>query len=258
MTPLLQERLQAVPAKLGAYYQEIRTGRAWSWYGDEDFPAASVIKVPILLTVLRQVQQGGLSLQEEQVVEFRHHVGGAGILFELHDGVKLQRLDLCRLMIVVSDNVASNLLLDTVGLEAVNSFCQQAGLTGTVLGRKFMEAPRPGHDNRTTAVDMGSLLVSLARGDLLDRSQTQRALSILRRQQYREKIPLMLPSELSVAHKTGELEHVRHDVALVEVPESPYVLSLLTEKGGPAWEVDRALAELSRAVYDWHLDKHGA
>jgi beta-lactamase class A len=77
----------------------------------------------------------------------------------------------------------------------------------------------------------------------------------MRRQQYREKIPLMLPSDLSVAHKTGELDGVRHDMGIVEVPEHPYVLVLLSERGGPPWEVDRTLAELSLEVYRWHLKR---
>ena len=156
-------------------------------------------------------------------------------------------------MIVVSDNVASNFLLDLLPEGAMTQFFTQLSMHQSVLGRRFMEQPRPGHDNRTSAFDMGVCMVALARGDLLDRSHTNQALSILRRQQFREKIPLMLPPELSVAHKTGELEGIRHDVALVEVREQPYVLSLLTQRGGYSWDVDRALAELSLSVYHWHL-----
>lgn len=241
-----------MPAEVAAYYENLHTGQRWGWRAEEDFPAASVIKVAIMLAILRENQLGQLSLDQQRAVEMKDHVGGAGVLFELHDGIEVTVSDLYRLMIVVSDNVASNLLLDLLPEGALARLFQDLGMTGTVMGRRFMEAARPGHDNRTTALDMGLCLTALHRGEVLDRNHTAQALATLRRQQFREKIPQMLPPELSVAHKTGELEGVRHDVAVVEVPESPYVLCLLTQKGGPSWEVDHALAQLSLAVYHWH------
>lgn len=241
-----------MPATVAAYYQDLHSGQNWGWNADDDFPAASVIKVPILLAALRADQLGQLSLDEKIKVELRHHVGGAGILFELHDGVELTLADLCRLMIVVSDNVASNLLLDRLPEQALAELFRDLGMTSTVLGRRFMEQARPGHDNRTSALDMGRCLGALQRGEILDRQHTAQAMAILRRQQFREKIPLMLPPELPVAHKTGELDGIRHDTGIVEVTGEPYILCLLTQKGGPAFEVDRALAELSLAIYHHH------
>lgn len=253
MNSQILTQLRQLPGEIAAYYQDLHTGRCWSWNAELDFPAASVIKVPIMLAALQAAQTGLLSLDQKVAVEYRHHVGGAGVLFELHDGVELTVLDLCRLMIVISDNVASNLLLDLLPEGAMPALFSQLGMHRSVLGRRFMDQPRPGHDNRTSAYDMGLCLAALARGEVLDRSHTNQALSIMRRQQFREKIPLMLPPELSVAHKTGELEGVRHDVGIVELPEQSYVLSLLTQRGGHTWDVDRALAELSLSVYHWHL-----
>lgn len=244
-------RLRQLPATVAAYYHDLHSGHCWGWNAEEDFPAASVIKVPIMLAVLRAAQLGLLSLDEKVCVELRHHVGGAGVLFELHDGVELTLNDLCRLMIVVSDNVASNMLLDRLPEGLLAGLFRELGMNSSVQGRRFMEQARPGHDNRTSARDMALCLAALQRGEVLDRAHTAQALAILRRQQFREKIPQMLPPELPVAHKTGELDGVRHDVAIVELPE-PYVLCLLTQKGGPAWEVDRALAELSLAIYHHH------
>ncbi|MFN8606146.1 MAG: serine hydrolase [Vulcanimicrobiota bacterium] len=246
-------QLRQLPGEIAAYYQDLHTGHCWGWNAEQDFPAASVVKVPILLAVLQAAQQGRVSLDQKIPVEFRHHVGGAGVLFELHDGIELTVLDLCRLMIVISDNVASNLLLDLLGEGCMADFFAQTGMRRSILGRKFMEQARPGQDNRTTAYDMGLCLAALARGELLDRVHTNQALSTLRRQQFREKIPLMLPPELPVAHKTGELDGVRHDAGVIEMPDRPYVLVLLTQKGGSTWDVDRALAELSLSIYHWHL-----
>ena len=253
MNEAIWRRLHAVPAHLGAVYLDLNSQHCWSWNAWDDFPAASVIKVPILVGILSLVQQGQFGLQERLQIPLSDHVGGAGVLQELHDGVELTVEDLCRLMIVVSDNVASNRLLDRWGDPA--PWFERWNLFETVLGRRFMEAPGPGRDNRTSPWDMARLLRELHAGQLLDAEHTEAALSIMRRQQYREKIPLMLPPEVNVAHKTGELEGVRHDMGIVEVPEHPYVLVLLSERGQQPWEVDRALAELSLEVYHWHLKR---
>lgn len=254
MNAALLEQLEAFPAEIAAFYLDLQSGACWSWHAEDDFPAASVVKVPILLTVYRAAQSGTLSLDTRVAVEGKHHVGGAGVLYELHEGVEVTLEDLCRLMIVVSDNVASNMLLDLVGMPAVNELMTSLEMYRSNLGRRFMQMARPGADNRTCAYDMALCLAALQSGQVLDEEHTAAALAILRRQQYREKIPALLPPELSVAHKTGELDGVRHDVALVEVPEQPYVLALLTQKGGGAHEVDGALARLSRLVYEQHLD----
>ncbi len=254
MTPTILQAIQAVPADVSVYYQNLNSRHCWSYQADQDMPAASVIKVAILICLLQQVQRGQLRLTQEIQVEFKHHVGGAGVLFELHDGITVTLEDLARLMIVVSDNVASNLLLDTLPAGALQEFFRQQRLAQTQLGRRFMENPRPGHDNRTSAYDMGIMMAALCREELLDRAHTQLAFSILRRQQYREKIPQRLPPELSVAHKTGELDGVRHDIAIVEAVPHSYVLCLLTQKGGPAWDVDQALAQLSLLIYERHQE----
>lgn len=252
MNAAILNKIRQLPAELGAYYLDLSSGRSWGWKAEDDFPAASVIKVPIFLAVLQAAQAGRISLEQKRAVRLTDHVGGAGVIFELHEGIELTLTDFCRLMIVISDNVASNVLLDSLPEGELQALFQRLGMLKTVLGRRFMEMPRPGHDNRTTAMDMGRCLAALAQGEVLDKSHTQQALAVLRRQQYREKIPQRLPPELSVAHKTGELDGVRHDVALVEVPERPYVLCLLTQKGAASWLVDMHLAELSELVYQAH------
>ncbi|MEW6279907.1 MAG: serine hydrolase [Candidatus Eremiobacterota bacterium] len=237
----------AVPGILGAYYLDLNSGSAVGVRDRERFPAASVVKVPILLEVLRQAGEGLLSLRERFALASEHRVGGAGVLLELEEGTSLTLLELARLMTVVSDNVASNALLDRVGMEPVNRLMAALGMQDSHLGRRFMEVPEGERDNWTTARDIALCMASIWRGEV---AGSREALEILRRQQYREKIPCMLPGELGVANKTGELDGVRHDAAIVEHPRYPYVLTLLTRDGGAAWEVDRALAHLSRAVYD--------
>lgn len=237
-----QHLLDAVPARLGVVWQSLSGAFDVRHQADSRFPAASVIKVPVLLELLRRADSGELSLDERVVLQSGHKVGGAGVLLEMHDGLELTLQDLAHLMTVVSDNTASNLLIERLGMDNVNVWMRSNGMHGSHLGRHFMETPSKERDNWMTPADAA----------LCMRACGPRALEILRRQQYREKIPLMLPEETSVAHKTGELEGVRHDAAIVEGPH-PYVLVLFTAEGGAAWHVDRALAELS--LWCWNQAK---
>ncbi len=236
--------LEAVPAQTGFLYRDLASGESLALGHQECFPAASVIKLAVLLELLHQVDGDRLSLEQRVSVARQDWVGGAGVLFELDPGLELSVASLARLMIVVSDNTASNLLVKLVGQEAVN---ERIGPVAR-LGRLFMEPATPDRDNVCRCIDVARWF-----DDLSELSPPSRlfALETLRRQQFREKIPARLPEHLKVAHKTGELEGVRHDAALVEHPDKPYILVLLTQKGGPAWEVDHALGAVSRVVYDW-------
>lgn len=242
----LRQLLAAIPARTGVYLEELDTGATVTHLEDEDFPAASIIKVPILLEALRQ----GIDLSRRVPLHSELKVGGAGVLQELDPGLTPTVGDLCRLMIVVSDNVASNMLVDMVGQERVNQFMAHLGMAGSHLGRRFMETPSPGRDNRMTPADAGRCLAALWRGEALPQPGRDLALGILRRQQYRERLPLMLPEEVLVCHKTGELAGVRHDAGIVELKDRPYVLVVFTDQGGHPWEVDLPVAALSRAVYE--------
>lgn len=223
-----------MPADTAVFFHDLQTGVQWGYQEDVQFPAASVIKVPIMMELFRQK----LDLGQTFVLEDRHRVGGAGVLHELSTGTTVTLLDLCRLMIIISDNVASNALLDRVGPANVNAWMQQHGMQAH-LGRRFMEPATPERDNRMSARDAARCIEVAIRDP--------RALEILEKQQYREKIPLMLPPGIKVAHKTGELEGVRHDAGLID---GRIILAMLTRNGKEPWEVDLALARLAKAVYE--------
>lgn len=188
-----------------------------------------------MMELLRQ----GLDLSQRFVLEDRFRCGGAGVLHELSNGATLTLLDLCRLMIIVSDNVASNYLLDLVTPEKVNAWMAEHGMGQSRLGRRFMEPATPERENWMSARDAARCIEIAIRDPL--------ALEILEKQQYREKIPLMLPADLKVAHKTGELPGVRHDAGLID---DRLVLALLTREGKEPWEVDLALARIAKAAWE--------
>lgn len=213
---------------------------------NEMFPAASVIKVAVMACLLDQVEKGRLSLNTLVPVRQEDQVGGAGVLYEMEPR-EYTLGELCRLMMVVSDNTASNACLRAVGSESLRSFCESRGYQSR-LEREFMSPVVNGRDNTMTAEAAARMLADLYRGQGLGPELREFAVGCLRRQQYREKIPLLLPPELLIGHKTGELEGVRHDAAVVETAR-PYVLVIFTAEGAEPWKVDRAMAGHSLTVY---------
>jgi beta-lactamase class A len=217
---------------------------------DQLFPAASVIKVGIMSCLLQDVADGKADLSERVEIEPDQVVGGAGVLFELEPGRSYSLAELCRLMMVVSDNTASNACLRRVGMDRLNSFFRHRNYDAE-MQRFFMSPVIDGKDNQMTAESAALMLNDLYLGVGLDGDLRDFAKGCLRRQQYREKIPLMLPEEIPVGHKTGELEGVRHDAAYVET-ERPYIIVIFTAEGGAPWLVDQAMAAFSLDVFHRH------
>jgi beta-lactamase class A len=183
---------------------------------DEVVTAASTIKVPILAAALADVDAGRLDLAQPVAIP-PQRAGGSGVLHAVPSLHTLTLADLLTLMIIVSDNTATNVVIDLIGIGRVNQFCADAGLNATVLRRKMMDADavRLGLENTTTAHDQATLLDAIAWRSLLPAPLCAFALQALERQQFNDGLPSLLPEEAVVAHKTGELPGVRHDVGII-------------------------------------------
>lgn len=257
-------RDRADGARVGLVVVDVRSGERFATADTETFEAASVIKVPIVLTVLRAVQDGRLRLDDEVQVRHEAAVGGSGVLRELPSVRRLSVRDVLTLTIVVSDNTATNLLIDLLGgVDRVNALLDEVGATGTRLGRKLMDldARARGEHNVLTASDVARLFTGLVRGELLDGELTRELLDVLARQQVRDRLPRRLPDDVRVAHKTGELGGIRHDAGVLYLGaggDVPVVAVVLTERftdvtrtdvgtGGAAADVG---ADVGRVLYD--------
>ncbi|MCE1247107.1 MAG: class A beta-lactamase-related serine hydrolase [Firmicutes bacterium] len=236
---------------LSVGYLNLSTGESYYYNESHIFPAASIVKVPILLEYFHRIDEGRLSADEIMELRTKDKVGGAGVLTELHPGLPLTILDLAILMIVISDNTASNMLLDKLGMDEINAFMKSLGLKDTVIGRKFMIDPNAKFSkNFTSVADMVHLLKLLYEGKVLTEKSTAEAMEILGRQQYNEKIPLHLPDKLKIAHKTGEITGVRHDCGIILHETTPYVFCILTEELPDVVQADRIIAKLSLDFYN--------
>jgi len=231
-------------------------------HGDRVVPAASTIKVPILVTALERVADGRSNLAD--LVPIRaDRVGGSGALSLLPSVSELPLIEMLRLMIALSDNDATNAVIDLVGLTAVEQTCGRLGLGETHLRRLLMdfEASDAGIDNVTCARDLAGLMFSLRVGQALPPAETGVALDILAEQQFLDGLPAWLPDTVWRANKTGELSGVRHDMALIE-HGGRWVVVAVTATGllGPSAGVDRGstvlptFAAIGAAVGDWLID----
>ncbi len=241
----------------------------YAYRADEPLPAASLIKLPVMLTVLERVAQGELRLDERLELASDAQVGGSGVLQHLRPGLTPTLHDLLTLMIIVSDNTATNMLIGRVGVEAVNLWCRQSGFYGTRLVGKLQlpeaernEAQRRGERNLTCAADTLGLLMGLARGEGLPPAETGLALDILKRQVFTEALARHLPTNpelnaphVEVASKSGCLAGVWHDAGIVFRDGRPlYALTVMTAGSADRrFHVEQEgvllIAEVSRRVY---------
>jgi beta-lactamase class A len=220
------------------------------------FPSASMIKVPILYEIMRQSTQGTLSLDEMLPVTKDVRVDGAGILFELRPNIMMSIRELATLMIVLSDNTATNMLIDRIGMLAVNETMNSLGLPATVLRRRMMDfaAAKRGEENQTTALDMANMFEILLNSSALPPEYSTLMLDILKRQQVRDKLPFFLPEETILANKTGTLPGAEHDGGILYLPNGTYIISIFTDGLKANYEGLQLVARLGKIIYD-HFTK---
>ena len=244
MTQLADSLLARHPGTVSVVVRDASTGAVLlERLPDPPFHAASTIKVPLLVRALQRVDQGTLSLDARTALRAEDRVGGAGVLHELDAGLALTLRDLLTLMIVVSDNTATNIVIDLLEIDDVNAFLRAQGFTVIDLvgqlqlpTERHNERQRRGERNRANARELAELLFRLNRGDLLSPTSTALALDILRRQQLKDIIGRRAPRNddgelrFEVASKSGELTGVHHDVGIVRTPR-PLVITLFSDGG---------------------------
>ncbi len=227
----IEELISAGPGTVGLVIKDLQSGETLEWSPDARFPAASLIKIPILVEALRQAQLDPRMLSERVPVPSAAKVGGFGILKELPSVESASLLDLLTLMIIISDNTATNFCIERVGMAAVNDTIAALGLKTTVLQRKMMDmaARERGLDNFTSAGDVARLLELLATEKILSPQGCAQAIDILGRQQVNDRLPLLLPAEVKVAHKTGELPGIRHDAGILRWSSHQVLIAALSQ-----------------------------
>lgn len=221
---------------------------------DEVFPAASLAKAPIAIELMRRVDLGQFDLNERVDTSAAPRAGGGGVLDYLNAATQLTVGELCTLMLIVSDNTASNVLLDLVGMGEINESMSRLKLTSTSLARQFMdfEARRAHRDNLTSAADMLKLMEYI-RGNALPGGRKLREM-LAAQQSFSELAEGWLPSGATLAHKDGTLEDTVHDAGIISGPGGVGVYCVLTTEQGDIPAARAAIGRILRALWQaWRL-----
>lgn len=230
---------------------DLANGQKWD-HGSLPMRSASLIKLFIMMEAFGQINDGQLAAVETLAFAEQDRVAGAGVLQDLPAGTSRTILELIELMITESDNIATNLLIDRLGMERINARIRALGCHDSILRRKMMDfdAAAAGLENLTSVMDVATVLAALHQGCCLDPASDRQMCDILERQTDRCKIPLLLPSGVVCKHKTGELPGAEHDAGIILAADSAYVLAIMSDNLPDPVRGCRTIAQISRAVYD--------
>jgi beta-lactamase class A len=264
----LAERLEMIGASAGGEVavalRHLERGERYDRLAEQPFVAASTIKLPILVALHDAAARGALHLDERVRLRPEDQVTGSGVLQLLSPGLELPLRDLAELMIAVSDNAATNMILERVGIAAVNACIAALGLRQTRVHRGLQVVPAGVSEfNTVTAADLTELLVLIAQGRAVSWEACRRMVGTLKRQQINDALPALLPDaegagsgalgalpRWELAHKTGGILGYQHDVGLLYLPGQTIALSVLTHGCGGARAARARIAEVGLAVWE--------
>jgi beta-lactamase class A len=256
-------RVEKSGAEVGIAFRMLNENDEWYSRADESFHAASTMKVPVLIELFHQVKEGKLKLGDTLVVknEFHSIVDGSPYSLDAEDdsetdlykaeGQKRSLAQLAELMITVSSNFATNLLIEKLSVENIRTTVHSLGADGmnVLRGVEDGKAFEKGLNNTTTARGLAILLTAIGEGKAVDSESSEQMAAILKRQKFNEAIPAGLPAGMPVAHKTGDITKIHHDAAIVYA-KRPFVLVILVRGIAEDKEAYRLMADITRDLYN--------
>jgi beta-lactamase class A len=255
-------RIEKSGAEVGVAFRTLDGKMEWFSRADDVFHAASTMKIPVMIELFHQAREGKLKLDDALPVKNEFHSLADGSIFtldpaddsetDLYKAVGQTRTlsQLCELMITVSSNLATNLLVQKLGVENIRATVRALHADGMSVLRDVEDnkAYEKGMNNTTTARGLLVLLEAIAKGQAVDPESSRQMAEILARQKFNEGIPAGLPPGTRVAHKTGELTKVHHDAAIVFAPR-PFVLVILVRGLAESKDSAGLMADITRRVY---------
>ena len=248
LTAQFQQRVQEIASRVdgvvGYSIVDLTTGERIGHLERAAFPTASAIKLAIVYELFRQAEERKLNLDETLTLDRRQAVGGTGVLVEMGTPT-LSIRDYAVLMVTLSDNTATNVLIDRVGMDAIAARMKGLGLAGTKLRRHMMDtaAARRGDENVSTPDELARLLSTM-------NENMPEAIALLKKPK-ENRLRKGLPEGVASADKSGELEGVRVDAGIVYAKNRPYVLCVMTTFLKDEAEGERAIESISRIAYEY-------
>ena len=245
----LRRLAERAPGVVAISVVDLNNGSALSINGDRSLPAASTIKVAVMVEVFRQIATGKFTLERTVSVFDRDRDCGFGLMCDARWGSQHTVRQLLAGMIDASDNTATNMLIRLVGRRSVNQTMADLGLDRTKLG-DVIHSDGDIRALRTSADDMVQLLAMIARREIVSDWACDQMLAILARQRHNKYLPRPLPRGLVIEHKTGTLNDTVNDVGIVELEGAPYVISVFTTRLADLDAGKWVIRQASRLTYE--------
>ncbi len=264
----LEAYITQFPGKtIAVAVQDLKTGTVIHINADESFHPASTMKVPVMMDVFHQASQGLFSLNDQlkTINSFTSIADGSKYSLDIIDDSEVSLYEqigesesiqeLTRLMIVRSSNLATNILIEKVGVQPINAFLQELGIQGVTVARGIEDkaAFRLGINSSATARGLTQMMTLIAEGKVVSKEASQQMIEIMLGQEFNESIPALLPKSVKVAHKTGWTGEFYHDTGIIfSESRKPYAISILTH-GFPENNEEEAhacMAEISKMVFE--------
>ena len=254
----MEESIRAVvkdtDAVVGVAVLDLTDQRAFYLNADAIYPTASTIKIAVLAELYRQHERGsGAKLGDLYTVNAKDGVGTEGILQAMSAGVsRITNRDLALLMVSLSDNSATNVLIDRVGIDNVNAWLSQLGLQQTRLRRRMLDvkAAQEGRENTATPRELVTMLRAIHDGRVFGKATTEDFLKMLSTEKS-SYIPRLLPAGLMIANKPGNLDAVRNDAGIIFVPGRPFAIAVMTTFATDGLEAEESIGRITHAAWSY-------
>ena len=237
--------------KVGYVFFDAKTGLGLQLNGTREFPAASVAKVAVMAAAYSLSDRGLLDLNQK--IKFRESdkLGGSGVLQWMKAGKEYSLWNLIRMMIVLSDNTATKMVVDAIGMDEINQYLRAQKLNSTSIIDPTMLCESPSKNiNLTSPYDMALIMLRIKKGQGFSSGAIKDMLSFLKNQRYRWGIWRGVPRGVKVADKTGNLEGILNDVGIVYTKYGDYILSIFTSGFKKQRDARIMINELSKATYE--------
>ncbi|OKL41817.1 serine hydrolase [Pontibacter flavimaris] len=249
----LHDIISRSPAVTGLVAVDLTSGDTFAFNPDVVFPQASAIKIPILMNVYQQAHEGRFSLTDIRKVSPADVVGGTGVLKDLKTMPSTSIYDLGVLMITLSDNTATNSLIDLVSMKEINAMLRGLGAKQTLVQRKMINAAASGRgeENLSTPADAARILQLLYKGEFISKATSKEIISILKRtDRQTSRLAAGIPDAVPIAFKPGVLNGVSTEWAIVLLPERPYAVAVM-ESYKVKGQAEETVEQLSEVLYQY-------
>jgi len=231
----LTNEISQFKGEIGIIIKDLQTNWEISNNKDKLFPSASLTKIPIMSACFLAADEGRLKLDRNIELKPGDKLSGSGVLKNMHPGTTFTVEELIGLMIYDSDNTATNILTNIVGIDYLNNSFNTFGLKNTKLSRKIADyhARDRGIENYTTAEDIAFILEQMYQRSLVNKNVSERCLKLLKLQRMNDRISKYLPVDITIAHKTGLEQSVCHDAGIVFTSKGNFLICILTKHKNP-------------------------